>query len=418
MTWPHAWNYYLSPLGTRPAWDRRPVAAYGKVPGLFTGQVPGTPAYVEAGQGGTTVAVSIPAAYLWDGHGAVPAALADLADVLVAIFGGSGLPSRANGPAWAAALAQIYAGLQECGVSYATITEAIATHAPDTHAIAYAIQQDALSRPTCAAAVQNPIAAPSSATPPTSTSLVSTNGAKNGAAPAATKPFPWGWVAGGFGVLAIVGIAIYFGTRRPKRRRRNPMHEENPCGTCPNPGPEWIEATGVGYDVLEAPARSGTRKNPRRGRRHRRSAKKARSASRSSRGAGKRKRKRRNMAESTREHLPAREFAIPERRAYPIQSERQAIRALSFADWPQNRKDRKRVRHAVFARYPDLFHSPPYRPNEYGGTLGFPGIQPDIMALQSPVMSPIVRKNAARRRGARKKNPKGGTKRHRQRRER
>jgi hypothetical protein len=62
------------------------------------------------------------------------------------------------------------------------------------------------------------------------------------------------------GVLAIVGVAVYFGTRKP--RRKNPTRRANPCGSCAaaNPAPmEWIDTTGE--DVTDAAPR---RRNPRR----------------------------------------------------------------------------------------------------------------------------------------------------------
>jgi len=388
-TQPHAWNYYMSPLGTRPLWERRPVADYGRAfPGL-AGQVPGVTdrdvlevphghgrAYVEAGQGGSTVAVSVPAAYLWDGTGAVPPELADLAETIAGIFGGS-LPPRSNAAGYAEGLRSLYAALQECGTSYATITQAIAAHAPDTQAIAYAIQLDLLSRPVCAAVVKHPIAAPvaPSAPPASLTPGAVTAAVTAGSTTPTAKPIPWGWIAGGVGLLAVIGGAVYFATR--KKRRRNPRRG-NPCGSsCDNPSDGWIETTG--YEVTEGePLRLGTRKNPGRG------AGRGRSRKRSKRNP------RENMAESTRGHLASSEFAIPERRAYPIQSEAQAVKALSFAEWPRNKKDRARVRKAVFSRYPYLHRDPPYRFNEYGGSGGFPSIQPDVMALQAPVLLPML----------------------------
>lgn len=63
---------------------------------------------------------------------------------------------------------------------------------------------------------------------------------------------------------------------------------------------------------------------------------------------------RNNMAASTRARLSEHDFAIPELRKFPIQSERQAVVALTYAQWPQNATWKARVEAAVYAAYPQL----------------------------------------------------------------
>jgi len=314
---PRAWNYYLAPLGRRPEWERRGVADYGHAPPGLAGLVPGVPAY-EAGQGGTTVAVSVPAEYLWNGTGAVPSALGDLADAVAHLFGAKMGP-RSDPKGYAETLQQLYAALGECGETYAQITQAIAwgvddkLHDADTATkIAWAIQGDIIGRnnAACLAAIKNmipplalvPMGAPTQPPGGSEPPLLVKAGAPP--PPPAATPLPWGWIVGGVGVLAIVGVAVYFGTRKP--RRKNPRRA-NPCGSCAtaNPAPmEWIDTTGE--DVTDAAPR---RRNPRRS-----------SKRRPGRSKGK----------------------LPRRR------------------------------------------------NEYGGTFGFPSVQPDVMQLQAPVMMPIL----------------------------
>ena len=52
--------------------------------------------------------------------------------------------------------------------------------------------------------------------------------------------------------------------------------------------------------------------------------------------------------------LPDSAFAIPRERKFPIQNKRQAVTALTYATWPENKKYRKRVETAVYKRYPSL----------------------------------------------------------------
>ena len=55
-----------------------------------------------------------------------------------------------------------------------------------------------------------------------------------------------------------------------------------------------------------------------------------------------------------RKHLPKSVFAIPEKRAYPIQNRRHAIDALARVSQFGSPSEKKRVRAAVYRRYPDL----------------------------------------------------------------
>ena len=69
--------------------------------------------------------------------------------------------------------------------------------------------------------------------------------------------------------------------------------------------------------------------------------------------------KRKNLSKSYRRSLPDRDFAIPKRRKYPMQTMAQAEKALTYAEWPNNAKDRAQVRRAVFKKYPALRRSNP-----------------------------------------------------------
>ena len=60
------------------------------------------------------------------------------------------------------------------------------------------------------------------------------------------------------------------------------------------------------------------------------------------------------LSQQRRAQLAGADFAIPEERKFPIQSEQQAVTALTFARWPQNAHLRRRVEATVYARYPWL----------------------------------------------------------------
>lgn len=59
-----------------------------------------------------------------------------------------------------------------------------------------------------------------------------------------------------------------------------------------------------------------------------------------------------NAAE--RDALPVAAFAIPERRAYPIHDRAHAVNALARVSRNGNPEEKRRVRAAVYAKYPDL----------------------------------------------------------------
>lgn len=60
------------------------------------------------------------------------------------------------------------------------------------------------------------------------------------------------------------------------------------------------------------------------------------------------------MSQAYRKKLPRKDFVFPNDRGWPIQTRKQAMTALTWSTWPQHRKAAKKVREAVFAKYPDL----------------------------------------------------------------
>lgn len=60
------------------------------------------------------------------------------------------------------------------------------------------------------------------------------------------------------------------------------------------------------------------------------------------------------LTSSERDRLPSSEFAIPERRAYPIENREHAINALARVAQNGTPSEKTRVRNAVYRRYPDL----------------------------------------------------------------
>lgn len=61
------------------------------------------------------------------------------------------------------------------------------------------------------------------------------------------------------------------------------------------------------------------------------------------------------MAQSTRDALPTKDFALPAERKFPIQSAKQAMTALTYATWPDNKAHKAKVFAAVKKRWPDVW---------------------------------------------------------------
>jgi hypothetical protein len=189
------------------------------------------------------------------------------------------------------------------------------------------------------------------------------------------KGLPWGWIAAGVGGAIALGVAVYYSTRptkrrNPSRRRRRPRRRARRRSSSSskkkkrrrNPAMMlgYLDAEGAFHEG-SAPTR---RRNPPR-KTAKRTTKKPRPKTKTvttttttRRTTRENPKRRKNLSESYRRSLPASDFAIPKRRAYPIQSQTQAKRALAFAAWPQNAKDRAAVRRAVFKRYPELRDNP------------------------------------------------------------
>jgi len=59
------------------------------------------------------------------------------------------------------------------------------------------------------------------------------------------------------------------------------------------------------------------------------------------------------MSDTQRAKLPKKEFIFPERRAYPINDFKHAMKALAYARWPDNKKDFDTVAKAVAKKFPE-----------------------------------------------------------------
>jgi hypothetical protein len=242
---PHSQNWYLGPLGQRPNWQRRTVANWRNAP--VGAQVPGTAAFGrEAGAPPVEGPedkdpAPVPEAYTWDGTGAVPDDLWALGVALAVMLGTkeSEIPPKTDSAAWSQFLPTLYSGLGEgCAINYNRLTHIIADNAANGPvAVAYGIQTfiEKYRQNLCAKYIVNRISAPDYNAPAEGAITVSTTNGKK-----TTPAMPtWGWVLGGVGVLGLVGVAVYFATR--KKKRRNPPAplvveetRENPCA-CGNP---------------------------------------------------------------------------------------------------------------------------------------------------------------------------------------
>ena len=66
------------------------------------------------------------------------------------------------------------------------------------------------------------------------------------------------------------------------------------------------------------------------------------------------KSKRKGLTKASRARLKASSFVFPRTRRYPINDLYHGQLALQYAQWPNNRKDLKKVKAAVFKKYPSL----------------------------------------------------------------
>ena len=373
---PHSPNWLWQPEEPPPRRRGAPPPP-SNVPAAMAGFVPGTGSF-EAGAPPAGTA-ALPAPYDWDGTGAVPDPVYQLALGLGHVLAMQ-VPAQSASVDVAGFLAGVYAGLvagteahpgEGCGLSDAAVVQAVRQAAPSgPAAIVFALQE--LVRGTrCESLIKNPI--PMQVAPPASSPTATPVSVPSVPVVPEEKGFPWGWVLGGVGLVVVLGVGIYFATRRPKR--------SNPCGSrCSNPRspPRRRRNSDVidteGYEVFEPPFEV---RNPSRRRRTRRARKK--------KTAPRTRRRRRNIAPSTRSRMASGAFAIPERRIFPIGSKRQARRALTFAEWPNNRKWRSRVHRAVFARYPELRSEWSHRRSRN------PSVDDGLLELDTPYASPVMR---------------------------
>lgn len=159
-----------------------------------------------------------------------------------------GLPDRSNAQAvaaWLGSMFEVFTNAEGCGVDPQAIKLAIVNNAPNgPHDVAYAVQQAIATSNVCARYIQNPLPPPARVAPPTPTGTIDIKiPNKPPLQVNNAKPFPWGWVLGGAGLLAVVGIGAYYVYRSSKRRK-------NPC-SCKNP--VIVEAMGYEADEDEEP---------------------------------------------------------------------------------------------------------------------------------------------------------------------
>ena len=284
-----------------PALHRRPP--FARAPGLsvppgLEGYAPGTPALPQIRphrEAGAAELTSVPPDYRWDGTGTAPPSIYQLAVAIACMFGqpAAGLPA-ADAPGAAEFVGATYAALTAAGLSHDDIYSTIAALAPaGPQAIANALAQKIqhaghgdLIR-GCAPAAPHPTTRPPTLGDPTPRPTVRHSPPMLGdpppkpapaappavvvapapapvvisrpvAPPEAKSGTPWGWILGGVGLLAAIGVGWYFATRKPKRRNPPASLLEvrgNPCASCSNPS-DVIDTEGE--EVRENPY-SGTR---------------------------------------------------------------------------------------------------------------------------------------------------------------
>ncbi|MGH7605551.1 MAG: hypothetical protein ACRENK_16350 [Gemmatimonadaceae bacterium] len=269
---PHSTDYFGAPWGTREASYRATPSTPFYVQPNLRGVVAGTPAY-DAGAPraapkphevpkktapldvsylapASTVDFSeLPYPYDWDGTGVVPDELwAFLSDLSSAGF--PSLPAQSDSHALGVWLGNLYTALttpgEGCGVDPRALKMAIVNNAAlGPHQTAYAVQQAVLTSDYCAQFIKNPLTPPAVTrnAPPTPTGVIDIGTPNKPPGLQVRKPVPWGWVIGGIGVLAAVGLGVYFTYRGAKKRKR-----KNPCA-CANP--VVVEAVGYEAEDLE-----------------------------------------------------------------------------------------------------------------------------------------------------------------------
>jgi hypothetical protein len=309
----------------------------------------------------------VPPDYSWAGVGAIPPDLYNVAHGLAGILGAvSVMPDASN----TAALGEILGGLwqileTQCGIPYATIVQTINANAPrGPDAVTYALQSLMLAGP-CASLVKSPIAAPSASAP--AAGAMTTTSSSSPTTPGGIPT--WAWLVGGAGVLTLLGVGVYFATRR---RKSGPRRRSNPCGAC-NPSPRRYVKQGMGRPIIietKGVPRGGWRKvtNPR---------KKKRKAT--VRRATKRRAKKRAQPKRSKK---MRVVSTTTKRA------RNPRRGSG-----RNRKGQFMKGHVVRAR-----RGRRSRRNPYGGTRGSSSVDPQELQLVAPFRRNTINSNPRKKR--------------------
>jgi hypothetical protein len=294
---PRSYEFYGMPWATREerfrphASSPSPIA----IPENMRSQTPGMPAY-DAGAAVPGGTLPLPEPYNWEGGSAVPNELyAMLADLSSAISNaGPPLPAQGDAQGVANWMLFLYRALttkgEGCGLDPDDVERTIIRHAAQgPHAVAYYLQEAAMSSDVCAKMLfKRPLENPGSTPParnvappvpggshemPTTGTLVTTK-----PPPGAKKPFPWGWTLGGVSAAVAVAVGMYFLYKGNKRKRRNPCHcnptmalaiESDELDEQENPYAGSNAYTSIDGQVLGQSLSPLLRKNPGRRRRRR-----------------------------------------------------------------------------------------------------------------------------------------------------